>query len=53
MNSNVDLRPIDFQNAKQNIEFELGMLNAFKKYLTDEEKGCFFIQKKLLITIIV
>ena len=47
MNQNVDLRPINFYLARANVQYELGIITALKQYLTDEEKACFFIQKKI------
>ena len=47
MNQNVDLRPINFHIARANVQYEIGIITALKQYLTDEEKACFFIQKKI------
>lgn len=47
MNQNVDLRSINFYLARANVQYELGIIRTLKKHLTNEERGCFIIQKKI------
>ena len=47
MNQNVDLRSINFHIARANVQYELGIITSLKQHLTDEEKECFLIQKKI------
>jgi len=47
MNQNIDTKPIDFQIAKNNLQYELVITSTLNQYLTDEEKACFYIQKKI------
>ena len=47
MNQNVDSKSINFHHARSNVQYELGIITALRKYLSEKEKACFYIQKKI------